>query len=161
MVWDLKDFNKALLAKQAWRVINKPKSLLSQLYRGRYFARNFFLDCAEGSRPSYGWRSLLHGRDLLTKGLMRAIRDGKETYVWLDIWIMDEQPRRAISKEITINPELKVSDLLNGNGNWNNNVVQSLFPPNEVVRIKSIFPDMHKKTSGSGHLQHHEHILLR
>lgn len=39
---DLGDFNQALLAKQAWKIINEPESLLAQVYKGIYFASKGF-----------------------------------------------------------------------------------------------------------------------
>lgn len=37
-----------------------------------------------GLRPSYAWKSILHGRDLLKRGLIKSIGNGKETWVWTE-----------------------------------------------------------------------------
>ncbi|KAG2324302.1 hypothetical protein Bca52824_007030 [Brassica carinata] len=44
-----------------------------------------------GARPSFAWRSLLHGRELLRKGIKWNIGDGANTNVWLDKWIDDPE----------------------------------------------------------------------
>lgn len=65
---EFEDFNQALLAKQAWKLLNEPQSLLAQVYRGIYYANMDFLECGKGYRPSYAWRSILFGCEFLVKG---------------------------------------------------------------------------------------------
>lgn len=80
---DIEDFNQSLLAKQAWKLYNEPDSLLAKVYKGRYFASSTFLECEKGYKPSYAWRSSLFGRELLRKGLIKSIGNGKGTFVCL------------------------------------------------------------------------------
>ncbi|XP_056855145.1 uncharacterized protein LOC130504548 [Raphanus sativus] len=135
---DMEDFNQALLAKQAWRLLNNPESLIAQIYKGRYFNNRSFMDCGKGIRPSYAWRSILFGRDLLQKGLIKSIGDGASTFVWSEKWIMDDTPRRPVSKQIIFDANLKVSALINSDGSWNVNLLNELFPINEVQRITQL-----------------------
>lgn len=134
---DIEDFNQALLAKQAWRILNDPESLLARVYKGRYFSSSDFLDCGKGYRPSYAWRSLLFGRELLRKGLIRSIGNGRSTYVWADKWIMDDTPRRPVNKQMCYDVNLRVASLIDENGCWKVTVLHEIFPPNEVQRILS------------------------
>ncbi|XP_018453887.1 uncharacterized protein LOC108825041 [Raphanus sativus] len=108
---DIEDFNHALLAKQAWRVLNNPNSLLARIYKGR---------------------------ELLKKGLIRSIGNGRSTYVWSQSWIMDECPRRPINKQREIDVNLRVESLLDETHQWNVEKLQTLFPENEVTRIRQL-----------------------
>lgn len=93
---DIERFNQALLAKQAWRIRNCPDSLLARLLKSRYFHDYVFLRAETGVKPSLGWKSVLHGRDLLEKGISRRIGDGHNSFVWTDPWMEDSDgPMRA------------------------------------------------------------------
>ncbi|MCI45888.1 putative ribonuclease H protein, partial [Trifolium medium] len=52
---DLRAFNEALLAKQGWRIITEPNSLMASTLKAKYFPHNNFLQAKQCNRPSYSW----------------------------------------------------------------------------------------------------------
>lgn len=78
---DLGDFNQALFAKQAWKTINEPDTLLSKIYKERYFVSKSFMECGNGYKPSYAWRSILYGRELLKRSLLKSFSIGLSTRI--------------------------------------------------------------------------------
>ena len=62
---DLRTFNKALLAKQRWRILQCLESLVARVLKGKYFSNVDFLTAKIGTRPSYLWRSLPWRREFL------------------------------------------------------------------------------------------------
>nr|GMD66312.1 uncharacterized protein LOC109166477 [Ipomoea batatas] len=62
----LNKFNVALLAKQGWRLLTQPTSLVAQILKARYYPKGDFLDANIGHNPSYSWRSILDGEKAAT-----------------------------------------------------------------------------------------------
>ncbi|XP_075478858.1 uncharacterized protein LOC142519715 [Primulina tabacum] len=61
----LESFNKALLAKQLWRIVGAPESVVARVLKARYFKHQDIMQASLGSNPSFIWRSLLWSRPLL------------------------------------------------------------------------------------------------
>lgn len=50
---NIRDFNIALLGKQAWRLLVHPDKLMSRVFQARYYHSQSFLTAKLGSNPSY------------------------------------------------------------------------------------------------------------
>ncbi|KAL1209528.1 putative mitochondrial protein [Cardamine amara subsp. amara] len=138
---DIQCFNQALLAKQAWRLIQEPDCFFAQLIKSRYYPEEEVMEAAMGIRPSYGWRSILHGRDLLAQGNSRQIGNGDSFMVWTDPWIFDNEWIPPFRRQISFDINLKVSDLIDlSQRGWNVELLHDLFVPEEIVRIQAIKP---------------------
>ncbi|KAG7556816.1 Zinc knuckle CX2CX4HX4C [Arabidopsis suecica] len=145
---DLQIFNQALLAKQAWRLLHDKDSLFFKVFKSRYFQNSDFLNAPFGTRPSYAWRSILHGRSLLKEGLKRVIGNGANTNVWIDDWIFDEKPRRALALHSLLNINLTVQSLIDSDTrNWNWDRLKELFPLEEIEIISRQRPAVSQKDS--------------
>ncbi|XP_013589564.1 PREDICTED: uncharacterized mitochondrial protein AtMg00310-like [Brassica oleracea var. oleracea] len=78
---DLKSFDLTLLAKQMWRLVQHPSSLLAKVLKGRYFRNSNPIDVEKASNHSYVWRSLMAAKPLLKSGLRKSIGSGYNTRV--------------------------------------------------------------------------------
>jgi hypothetical protein len=65
---DLRAFNEALLAKQGWRLLTNPTSLVAQVLQAKYYADSSFLRAKPKQQMSYSWRSILSASWILKKG---------------------------------------------------------------------------------------------
>ena len=140
---DLECFNQALLAKQAWKLVNQPDCLMARFLKSRYFPHSHFLEAPMGARPSFAWWSILYGRELLQKGLKWSIGDGCNTRVWLDKWIEDPElgMRAPWVKNIRFDVNLMVSGLIDSSTRrWNVLALHEIFVPGDVKLIMSKQP---------------------
>ncbi|CAA7042008.1 unnamed protein product [Microthlaspi erraticum] len=134
---DLHCFNKALLAKQAWRLLINPSSLLARLYRGRYHRSSTFLESVGGRNPSYGWKSIQAGKSLLKKGLQVRLGDGEDTSVWDDNWLPVLPPR--VVQQQGHRREMKVKDLWKpGIREWDEDKLAALLDLEDARLAKTI-----------------------
>ncbi|KAF8052549.1 hypothetical protein N665_1546s0012 [Sinapis alba] len=81
--------SETLLVKQAWKIVAYLECLLSGVLKSRYFTATDFVEAKTRDRPSYAWRSILFGSDLLLKGLKRSVGNGNSMRVWTERWIDD------------------------------------------------------------------------
>jgi hypothetical protein len=137
--WKYVDFNQALLAKQAWRILINPTSLSSRVLQARYFKAGDFQNAPCPSNASFTWKSILHGRELLKEGLIWRVGDGKKISVWEDNWI----PRASVQRPLGHLPDAatvdKVSDLLLPGGHgWNEVKLRETFFEADVYDILKI-----------------------
>jgi hypothetical protein len=67
---DLECFDLALLAKQGWRLFQNPDTLVSCIFKEKYYPEDNFLMSTLGRRPSYAWRSIWASKNLLQAGMI-------------------------------------------------------------------------------------------
>ena len=134
---DLAAFNKALIAKQGWRILTSPSSLMARILRAKYFPNMNFLDAKIGHNASYVWRSIVWGRELLKEGLRWRIGDGESVQVFKDPWIPRPTLFRPISRFSPTLENLKVSDLMSPFG-WDKEKLESIFLPLDRELVWSI-----------------------
>ena len=74
---DLALHNYSLLAKQAWRLLQDESSLLYKVFKPRFFPNCTIMEAADSSDGSYGWKSILYGRDVIKRGACWRIDNGQ------------------------------------------------------------------------------------
>ncbi|XP_031127606.1 uncharacterized protein LOC116029699 [Ipomoea triloba] len=131
----LHEFNIALLAKQGWRLLLHPESLVGRLMKARYYPNCDFLHAQLGANPSYIWQSVLASQSLLREGIAKRIGDGKDTAIWGWPWLSDVDNPSLVTPCIDNLREAKVSGLIDEAGNWDGEIVRDLFVDSDVARI--------------------------
>uniref|UniRef100_A0A803P3X8 Reverse transcriptase domain-containing protein n=1 Tax=Cannabis sativa TaxID=3483 RepID=A0A803P3X8_CANSA len=134
---DLEDFNQALLAKQGWKLVAHPDSLLAQTLKALYYPNTDFLRAKAGTWCSNVWRGILWGRDLLLKGIRWRVTDGSKVRINEDKWL----PRGApflLRTLAMVPPNTLVNTLMNGNGEWNTEYIKEKMHEDDIPWIMGI-----------------------
>jgi len=136
---DLEVFNLAMLAKQGWRLLSNPDSLVARVMKEKYHARVNFLEAKLGSRPSFVWRSILKANSILRHGVGWRVGNGEDIKIWKDAWLNPPKSRVVFPNNSGWHPESCVSRLIDqATGWWNLDLIHRLFEPGEARDIGSV-----------------------
>lgn len=124
---DIHAFNLAMLAKQCWRLWNRPESLCAKILKAKYYANSMILEAKPKQGMSYTWKSILRGLDVIKMGMKWRVGDGRNLKIWSDPWILRDLSRHHITPRggsILSN----VDDLIDpGTGSWDVELVRDIF----------------------------------
>ena len=123
----LRTFNVAMIAKQAWRIINNINPLVTNLMRARYFPNSDFLNANIGVNLSYVWRSMMEAQEVLRQGCRRRIGNGTSTKVWKVPWLPD-----SLDGCLTTGMPIELKDA----------TVQNLFAENQYSWDEEVLNDL-------------------
>ncbi|GAU46451.1 hypothetical protein TSUD_402180 [Trifolium subterraneum] len=105
-------FNMAIVAKQAWNIIQNPESLVAKIIKARYFPRSSLLEASLVYNPSFAWRSIWKARQILLHGCRWRIGSGDRIRVMYDPWLRGNDDRWVSSPQVECVYDLFVKDLL-------------------------------------------------
>ncbi|CAH9106024.1 unnamed protein product, partial [Cuscuta epithymum] len=135
----IRDFNLAMLAKQAWKLQTEPESLVSRVFKARYFPDGSYVTAKIGGSPSFIWRSLFEVQNIIKKGSKWRVGNGNHINVWRDSWLPDKVNPKITSVCVEGLEEATVAGLLNSKGeDWDLDILKDLFNERDIDLIRSI-----------------------
>ncbi|XP_057808861.1 uncharacterized mitochondrial protein AtMg00310-like [Salvia miltiorrhiza] len=114
---NLKIFNKALVAQQAWRMMTKPNLLVSRVFRAKYFKNGDLMTAVVPSTSSYVWRSIAWGHSLLREGMVWSVGNGRNIKAMKDGWVKGAQSE--VHGRADGDSAITVEELIDEHGGWN------------------------------------------
>ena len=109
---DMEAFNYALLAKQGWRLMQNPNSLVARVLKVKYFHDSTFLQAKLGTRPSYMWRSIWEGKKILQMGRRWRVGNEDQIRVWHDPWVPVPFDFKVLTRNQFMQHSMWVKDLI-------------------------------------------------
>ena len=135
---DIELFNLALLARQAWRILQDPGSLSARVLKAVYFPAGELMDAELGSSPSRVWRAIVDGIQVLQQGLIRRIGSGESTKNWESPWLPRDSMLLPL-RPTKDNPPQWVSELIDQfSRRWNRQPLRKFFSLLDWETIENI-----------------------
>jgi hypothetical protein len=133
---DLQLFNKALLARQGWWLLQHPSSLVFWILKAKYFPHTSFLEAPIPGNASYIWRSICESRDVLHNGLRWRVGTGEKIKIWKDRWLPSPTTYKVVSSIHLLEENATVDRLIcEDTMQWNSVLLNSIFLLHEVETI--------------------------
>ena len=128
-----------MLAKQAWRIMTNPNSLIARIYKAKYFSSSDILGAKLGCSPSYAWRSIYNSLEVIRKGIRWRVGNGKMIHIWEDKWLPNPTTYNVCSPLQDIGDFPMVSSLIDEETrHWKVERVMMFFLPFEAETILNI-----------------------
>ena len=86
-----------MLAKQVWSLIHDKDTLVYKFFCAKYFPEGSILNALVHLKSSYTWKSIIQAREVVHKGEIWRIGNGKKNKVWDHQWL----PKSGCSKIIS------------------------------------------------------------
>ncbi|GJN37087.1 hypothetical protein PR202_gb26009 [Eleusine coracana subsp. coracana] len=135
---EMKLFNQALLGKQGWRLVTNPDSLCSKVLKGKYYPNSDFLSATRRKRSTVTWRAILHGRDILSSGMIKRIGSGVSVDVWNDHWIPSNVSMKPIGRLDTASANTVADLIKQREREWDVDKLKENFTPLDIDGILKI-----------------------
>ena len=135
---DLRVFNQAMLARQAWRLLKFPDSLCARVLRAKYYPAGNLLDTAFIKNASPSWQGVMHGLELLKEGAIWRIGNGNQVKIWRDNWLPRHGSLKSSGRR-TNSREKWVSELIDPvTRQWDIAKIRRIFHPRDAESVLSI-----------------------
>ncbi|CAN1158209.1 Putative ribonuclease H protein At1g65750 [Linum perenne] len=128
-----------MLGKQGWRLLSNPDTLVSRVFKARYFPGGDFLTapCPNGSSPI--WQSIHATQGIVRRGYRWRIGDGTAINVWNSPWLRSDDNFFLETPRATDLIDLRVCDLfVPGLKIWDVEMIQYLFSARDASAILNI-----------------------
>ncbi|XP_050231744.1 uncharacterized protein LOC126680640 [Mercurialis annua] len=134
----VREFNLAILSRQAWRLLTVEDNLMVKLFKAKYFPNSTFLEAELGANPSYVWRSIFECKPVLKKGARVRVGNGEKTLIWSSPWVNGSSG--IITTPMPSNLcDAKVNSLMEiGGSTWDVGLVKDVFNEGDAENILSI-----------------------
>lgn len=128
-----------------------PSGLWVRILKGLYFPNESFLEAKKGGRASWGWSSIIQGRDVLKRDGLWRVGTGENIRIYSDPWIAQKSGYRSSariepatsSRDVPAEP--RVAEFITDEGTWNIQRVRKMIDEDDAELILSM-PVYHNRT---------------
>lgn len=130
-----KDFslmNSALLAKQAWRLIQNPNALWAKLLKAIYFPNEEFTRAKRKRNDSWVWASLIHGKEVVMESARWIVSKGYRIEIRRDKWLASGDMAELLEDSDLVMVDEIIDPMTKS---WDVSKIKDNFPAQIAVKI--------------------------
>jgi hypothetical protein len=132
-------FNLAMLGKQGWNLLTNHDTILSRVFKAKYYPNKGFLEANLGHNPSYVWRSIHASQVIVRRGLRWRLGNGDSINIRKQPWLRDSNQPFVTTSMIEGREGMKVAELIiNNSSTWNHELIQQIFNVRDAHEIAKI-----------------------
>lgn len=106
-----------MLAKQAWRVLKYPNSLVAKVLKNKYLTDSSFMKVKVSPISSCTWKSILSVRKLLGNRVRKVVGNGEGIDIWANPWILS-LPRFCVLQAVQPDEASRLVKEVMVDGSW-------------------------------------------
>lgn len=112
---------------------------MARIYKAKYFPHGDVINSKLESNPSYAWRSIFNGLEVIRKGTRWRVVNGRLIHIWDDKWQPTPTTYKVISPPRMLGDYPMVSALIDPDTRrWKAGLMRALFLPFEASIILNI-----------------------
>ena len=97
------------------------------------------MEATNPSSSSYAWKSVLRGREVIKRGAIWRIGDGKSAAIWGERWLPNKFAPTVVSPCVANLVDAKVSSLIDQETiSWKTEIIDTILLIFEVVMVQKI-----------------------
>jgi hypothetical protein len=129
-------FNLAMLGKQGCQLLTNQDTILSRVFKAKYYPKTGFLEANLGHNPSHAWRCIHVSQVVVRRGLRWRLGNGNSINVWKHPWLRNDNYTHVTTTMMVGREDMRVAELVNyETGTWNTDLIQQMFTHRDVAEI--------------------------
>lgn len=152
----MRSLNMALLSKLGWRLLNEENNTWAKVLTCKYMKSEAqVMNIKRKRSDSNVWKGICAAAPTIEKGVIKVVKNGKNTSFWNDRWVGNDKLRNHMIGPLNKEADnLKVAECWNEQGTWDWTKIDIAIHPNKRSEIaaKVILNDAEKTDKiGWGH----------
>ena len=82
------------------------------MFKAKYFPNSSVMEATNPCSSSYAWKSVLRGREVIKRGAIWWIGDGKSAAIWGESWLPNKFAPKVVSLCVANLVDAKVSSFI-------------------------------------------------
>jgi hypothetical protein len=125
-----------MLGKQGWQLLTNQDTILSRVFKAKYYPKTGFLEANLGHNPSHAWRCIHVSQVVVRRGLRWRLGNGNSINVWKHPWLRNDNYTHVTTTMMVGREDMRVAELVNyETGTWNTDLIQQMFTHRDVAEI--------------------------